>query len=68
VGLRPTDVVSGSVGFNYNLTDVFSISFTLSNDGPPKTFDNKALRNPFLDLVSPANNFTNYTLSLYATL
>jgi len=68
VGMRPTDVTSGSLGFNYNLTDVFSVSFTLSNDGPPKTFDNKSLRNPFLDLVSPANNFTNYTLSVYATL
>jgi len=68
VGLRPTDITSGSLGFNYNLTDVFSVSFTLSNDGPPKTFDNKSLRNPFLDLVSPANNFTNYTLSLFATL
>jgi len=68
VGMRPSDIMSGSVGVNYNLTDVFSLSFTLSNDGPVKTFDNKSLRNPFLDLVSPANNLTNYTLSLYATL
>jgi hypothetical protein len=68
VGLRPNDVMSGSLGANYNLTDVFSLSFTIANDGPVKTFDNKGFRNPFLDLVSPASNFTTYAVSIYATL
>lgn len=62
------NTTSGALGVSYSLTDIFSVSGTISNDGPARTNDQKAFRFPFFDFRSQELSLTSYTVSLSATL
>ncbi len=64
--------MAGSLGASYALTDSFEVSLGLSNGGaaggPTLTNDNKNIRFPFFDFLSPANSLTEVSLTLSASI
>lgn len=67
-GMGQSDFMTGFVWASYALNNKFSLGGSIGTSSPPKTADNRNFRFPFFDLVSPANNFTQFSLSLSAQL
>jgi hypothetical protein len=57
-GVNEFDSTSGSVDVRWAPRDDLALSLGLASVQPARTADGKALRFPFWDLVSPANNFS----------
>ena len=62
------DTTSGTIEIAYSPTDEWSFSLGLSSTQPALTADGKRVRFPFLDLVSPANNYTGLYFGFGYTL
>lgn len=68
VGMGQSDNQSGSIGVDYSITDIFSVSANLGNAGPIKTKDNKAFRFPFFNFLGPADGTTQFSVGVSASL
>jgi hypothetical protein len=63
-GLGQNDMMEGSISLQYAMAEHTSLSFGTATFQPVFSTDNKSLRFPFYDLDGPANNFTQWFLSL----
>jgi hypothetical protein len=62
-GINEGDTTSGSIELAYQLDDRLSFAFGVTSQQPARTADNKSLRFPFYDFISPAQNFSAWYLS-----
>jgi hypothetical protein len=62
-GVNADDLTLGAIDLSYWLDDHFAVSLGTFSLQPARTADGKALRFPFYDFISPANNFTTWYLS-----
>lgn len=67
-GINGDDLTLGAVDLTYWLSDHFAVSLGTYSLQPARTADGQALRFPFYDFISPANNFTTWYLSGTASL
>lgn len=63
-----SDLTVGELSLSWQMLPRLGLSGGVSSTQPALTADNRALRFPLYDFVSPANNFTTWFLSLEATL
>lgn len=62
-----TDLTSGSVEVSYRLLEHLALDFGVMSTQPALTADNRSLRFPFYDFISPSNNFTRWYLTANLT-
>lgn len=62
-GVSSDDTTSGTIELGYTLDDSLSFAFGTNSTQPARTEDGRALRFPFYDLISPAQNHTTWYLS-----
>ncbi|MBI4817670.1 MAG: hypothetical protein HY791_15520 [Deltaproteobacteria bacterium] len=62
-GNNGSDTTSGGLELSYAVDDALTLAFGLSSSQPAKTADGKALRFPFFDFISPANNYSSWYIS-----
>jgi hypothetical protein len=67
-GVGESDQSWGTVETEYEIDDVWSVALGVSSLQPLKTRDGRALRFPFYDFAGPANNFTQWYLTVSAAL
>lgn len=58
------DMMMGSIGVSYQLTDALSASFGMGTVQPPKSADNQRFRFPFFALEGQELGYTSYSLTL----
>jgi len=66
VGRGHGQSMNGGVRLSYQPWKYLSAALSMSSAQPWKTDDNRSYRFPFIDFESPANNFTNFGLSVMA--
>ena len=62
VGRGHSQISLGTVSLLYKPIDMLGISFTMSSKQPWKTKDNKDIRFPWFDSISPAKNYTKFII------
>ena len=63
-----SDITSGSLDLSYQATEHLAFSFGVSSTQPLRTADNRFLRFPFYDFMSPANNFSAFYFDVVGSL
>ncbi len=67
-GTNASDSTSGVIELGYAVMESMRVSLGVASAQPARTADNAALRFPFYDFISPANNYSAWYASVSWTL